>query len=89
MKVLLFGEYNRTHWNIKKGLEALGHKAIVVSTTDGFKKVDVDIELHDPYHSFLLKKFRILFYKITGKDLTAKSIKKQLISKKANLAVMI
>ncbi len=83
MKVLLFGEFNRTHWNIKKGLEALGHKAIVVSTTDGFKKVDVDIELKDPYTSYLLKKFRILVYKISGIDLSAKSIKKQLISKVA------
>jgi hypothetical protein len=81
MKVLLFGEFNRTHWNIKKGLETLGHKAIVVSTTDGFKKVDVDIELKDPYRSFLLKKLRILVYKISGIDLSAKSIKKQLTSK--------
>ncbi|WP_296380985.1 glycosyltransferase [Winogradskyella sp.] len=85
MKVLLFGEFNRTHWNIKKGLETLGHKVIVVSTTDGFKKVDVDIELKNNYSTFLLKKIRILVYKITGIDLTAKSIKKQLISKKTEL----
>jgi len=43
MKVLLFGEFNRAHWNIKKGLEALKHTAVVASTSDGFKKVDVDI----------------------------------------------
>ena len=56
MKVLLFGEYNRAQWNIKKGLEKLGHEAIVVSMRDGFKKVDVDIEIKDPYTSYPLKK---------------------------------
>lgn len=82
MKVLLFGEYNRAHWNIKKGLESLGHKAIVVSTTDGFKKVDVDIEIKDYYRPFFLKKLRSLVKRCFGHDLTASSIKKQLKQKK-------
>ncbi|BAO76636.1 hypothetical protein [Winogradskyella sp. PG-2] len=56
MKILLFGEFNRAHWNIKKGLESLNHTAVVASTRDGFKKVDVDIEFKDYFTSFLLKK---------------------------------
>ena len=56
MRILLFGEYNRAQWNIRNGLIALGHEAIVVSNRDGFKKVDVDIELKDPYQGFFLKK---------------------------------
>lgn len=52
MKILLIGEYNRAHRNIKKGLESLGHEAVVLSTTDGFKKVDVDIEIKEYFNSF-------------------------------------
>lgn len=85
LNVLLFGEFNRTHWNIKKGLQALGHNAVVVSTTDGFKKVDVDIELKDRYQSFLAKKFRILVKKLTGIDLLTKSIKTQILKQKNKL----
>ena len=56
MKILLVGEYNRTHYNLKKGLNELGHEALVIGTRDGFKKVDVDIEINNPFNSFLLKK---------------------------------
>ncbi|WP_458629092.1 glycosyltransferase [Winogradskyella sp. PC D3.3] len=86
MKVLLFGEYNRAQWNIKLGLNSLGHEAILVSNRDGFKKVDVDIEIIDPYRSKFRKKFRILIKKITGIDLTAVSIKRQIKSKKKLLS---
>lgn len=86
MKVLLFGEYNRAQWNIKKGLEKLGHEAIVVSMRDGFKKVDVDIEIKDSYTSYALKKFRILLIKVLGFDISAHSIKKQIKSKKKQLS---
>lgn len=86
MKVLLFGEFNRAQWNIKQGLKTLGHDAILVSTRDGFKKVDVDIELRDPYQSYTLKKIRILIKKLTGVDLTAVSIKRQIKSKKKHLS---
>lgn len=86
MKILLFGEYNRAQWNIKKGLHTLGHQAILVSNRDGFKKVDVDIELKDPYQSYVLKKFRILIKKLTSIDLSAVSIKRQIKSKKTLLS---
>ncbi|WP_411893739.1 glycosyltransferase [Winogradskyella sp. A2] len=86
MKVLLFGEYNRAQWNIKKGLEKLGHEAIVVSMRDGFKKVDVDIEIKDPYTNFTFKKLRALIIKLFGYDISAKSIKHQIKSKKQDLS---
>ncbi|MFD1016094.1 glycosyltransferase [Winogradskyella rapida] len=82
MKVLLFGEFNRAQWNIKQGLEALGHEAILVSTRDGFKKVDVDVEIVNPYTSFYRKKFRNLINRLFHIDLTAVSIKRQIKSKK-------
>ncbi|NRD20748.1 glycosyltransferase [Winogradskyella eckloniae] len=82
MKVLLFGEYNRAQWNIKQGLKSLGHDAILVSTRDGFKKVDVDIEIRDPYNSYILKKLRIIIKRFSGIDITAVSIKRQIKSKK-------
>lgn len=78
MKVLLFGEFNRAHWNIKKGLEKLGHKAIVAATCDGFKKVEVDIEFKDYYSSFLLKKLRYALMKLFKIDLHAISVKRQI-----------
>ncbi len=86
MKILLVGEYNKAQLNIKKGLEILGHEAIVVGTTDGFKKVDVDVEIKDYFTSYLLKKIRVLLYLIFKIDLLAISVKRQLKSKKAQLS---
>jgi hypothetical protein len=86
MKVLLFGEFNRAHWNIKRGLETLGHEATLVSTRDGFKKVDVDIEIKDYYRPYLLKKIRSIINRLFGLDLSARSIKNQLLSKQAELS---
>ncbi|WP_439151671.1 glycosyltransferase [Winogradskyella sp.] len=86
LKVLLFGEFNRAQWNIKLGLEALGHRCIVVSHRDGFKKVDVDIELIDPFRSTLQKKLRILIYKLFRIDISAISIKKQIRAKRSELS---
>jgi hypothetical protein len=86
MKILLVGEYNKAQLNIKKGLEILGHEAVVVGTKDGFKKVDVDIEIKDYFTSFLLKKIRVLLYLIFKIDLLAISVKRQLKSKKKQLS---
>lgn len=86
MKVLLVGEYNKAQLNIKKGLEVLGHEATVVSTTDGFKKVDVDIKIKDYFSSFILKKIRVLLYMIFNIDLLAISVKRQLKAKKNQLS---
>ena len=86
MKVLLFGEYNRAQWNIKQGLEKLGHEAIVISTRDGFKKVDVDIELKNPFESYWLKKFRILIIELFKIDLLGLYTKRQILKLKPQLS---
>ncbi|MDH7913177.1 glycosyltransferase [Winogradskyella sp. SYSU M77433] len=86
MKILLVGEYNKAHFNIKKGLEELGHEAVVVANRDGFKKVDVDIEIKDHYTSFLLKKIRVFLYLVFKIDLLALSVKKQFKEKKKELS---
>ncbi len=86
MKVLLVGEYNKAQLNIKKGLEILGHEAIVVSTTDGFKKVDVDIKLKDYFTSYILKKIRVLLYLLFKIDVLAISVKQQLKAKRKQLS---
>ena len=86
MKVLLFGEYNRAHWNIKQGLEKLGHEAIVASTCDGFKKVEVDIEIKDHFSTYILKKMRNAVMKIFRIDLHAISVKRQIKSQKKKLS---
>ncbi|WP_411767741.1 glycosyltransferase [Winogradskyella sp. A3E31] len=69
MKVLLVGEYNRAHWNIKEGLKYHGHEAVTFGMQDGFKKVDVDIKIKNPFTRFLPSKLRILFYKLFKIDL--------------------
>ena len=86
MRILLFGEYNRAQWNIRNGLIALGHEAIVVSNRDGFKKVDVDIELKDPYQGFFLKKIRSLITRLFNLDISAISIKRQIKARKHELS---
>ncbi|MEO1033100.1 MAG: glycosyltransferase [Bacteroidota bacterium] len=86
MKILLVGEYNRTHWNIKKGLETLGHDVVVIGFRDGFKKVDIDMALKNPFSSKLLRKFRIGVYKLFKIDLLAVLTKKQILSKKELLS---
>ena len=55
MKVLLFGDYSSVHLNLKEGLEKLGHKALLVGTGDGFKKINADINLNSFNSNFLNK----------------------------------
>lgn len=57
MNVLLFGEYNRSHKFTKQGLQALGHNAIVVGLTDGFKKVEVDVSLEVKFFNYKIPLF--------------------------------
>lgn len=84
MKVLLIGEYNKTHKNIKLGLESLGHEAVVMGFRDGYKKVDVDIALKNYFENGFSKKVRIAFIKLFGVDLLSLSLK-YIIKKKKNL----
>ena len=81
MRILLVGEYNRTHKSLKEGLVELGHEAIVLGLTDGFKKVDVDIEINNKFQSGINKKIRALYYRIFNSDIYSKEVLKQIKSK--------
>ncbi|MGV8148983.1 MAG: glycosyltransferase [Alkaliphilus sp.] len=43
--IYLLGEYSGLYTNLKKGLEELGHKAILVSSGDGFKNITGDVNI--------------------------------------------
>jgi hypothetical protein len=86
MKILLFGEYNRSHWNLKEGLKQLGHEAIVVSTRDGFKKVDVDLEIKNCFESYIFKKIRNLAIRLLKFDIHAFSVKQQILKNQSKLS---
>ena len=86
MNVLLFGEFNRSQWNIREGLKKLGHEVVLVSTRDGFKKVQVDIEIKDPYRNPFLKKIRSALIRIFNFDISAISILRQIKSQESLLS---
>lgn len=51
MKILLFGDFSSAQYNLKLGLQELGHEVTLVSHRDGFKKTPTDIEFyHRPEH---------------------------------------
>ncbi len=78
MRILLVGEYNRTHKSLKDGLIRLGHEAVVVGLTDGFKKVSVDYEILKRFESGLSKKIRSLLFKVFKIDIYANDVLKQI-----------
>lgn len=79
MKILLIGEYNSAHRFLKEGLIELGHQAIVVGLKDGFKQVDVDVEIKNCFaNNWLLKKIRTITSKVLSIDLYSISIWHQL-----------
>nr|CAD6596176.1 hypothetical protein RKHAN_00232 [Rhizobium sp. Khangiran2] len=45
MKILLLGEFSGFHSNLRRGLQALGYRADLFGRRDGFKKIDVDLDL--------------------------------------------
>ncbi|WP_179336739.1 glycosyltransferase [Winogradskyella ludwigii] len=85
MRVLLVGEYNRSHRYLKEGLQNLGHEAIVVGMCDGFKKVDVDIEINQKFRTGPLQKVRSLMIRLFKIDLHFIHVKKQLLKHKTQL----
>ena len=78
MKILLLGEYNRAHRNLKDALTLLNHDVTVVGFTDGFKKVGVDVEIKNHFTSYFLRKIRIILLKTFNVDLLGISVKRQL-----------
>ena len=78
MKVLLVGEYNRAHKFLKDALIKLGHEALVVGLTDGFKKAEVDIEIKNNYDEGFRKKWRWILRKAFDYDLYSLDVKDQI-----------
>lgn len=60
MKILLLGEYSGLYKNLKEGLEELGHKAMVASSGDGYKKIQNDIDFSSTLPGVLGKAHRKL-----------------------------
>lgn len=71
MNILLVGEYSRLHNSVKEGLEALGHRVVLVSDGDGFKQYPSDLSIAPVFFSRgiaeLVKKgiFRFFKYDLT------------------------
>ncbi len=76
MRILLVGEYSGFHNALKKGLLEYGHEVTIVGNGDGFKQFPVDIFVGHKAgkEHFLLKKLRVLFWKITGYDWNDRSV---------------
>lgn len=87
MKILLIGEYNSSHRFLKEGLLKLGHQAIVVGLKDGFKQVNVDVEIKDYFsYNWFFKKLRTVFLKLLNIDFYSISILLQLKKHKKHLS---
>ena len=71
MNILLVGEYSRLHNSLKEGLEQLGHNVVIIGFSDGFKGFSVDFPLKQKWNSGLLKKGKVLLYKLTGFNITS------------------
>lgn len=85
MRILLVGEYNRSHRFLKQGLKKLNHDVIVVGLNDGFKKVDVDLRIKHYFETGIAKKIRTLTFKVFKIDLHSYSVKNQIIKHKNKL----
>jgi|SRR6218665_886817 len=71
MKILLIGEYSRLHNSLKEGLQKLGNDATILGFKDGFKDFPVDFPLEKKWDSGLLKKIKILTFRLTGFDISS------------------
>lgn len=71
MRILLVGEYSGFHNSLKHGLEHLGHEVTLVGDGDGFKRYPVDIDVSSTFFekSWLLRKFKVAWWKMTGYNL--------------------
>jgi len=78
MRILLVGEYNKAHYNIKLGLESLGHEVLLIGLRDGFKHVAVDISLKHQFKSGLSQRIRHFFLKLFKFDLLDITLSQQI-----------
>ncbi len=77
MKILLLGEYNASHFNLKLGLEALGHEVLLVGHGDGFKKRPADILLKQRFQSGFWYYVRRIVHVFSGMDLNSINLTRQ------------
>lgn len=82
MKILLVGEYSRSHNSLKEGLLELGHEVVIVATGDYFKNYPADIKLKRRLERGLGRKFKIAIFKLTGMDLASWLLKRQFFARK-------
>ena len=80
MKILLVGEYSGLHNSLKEGLTKLGHEVTLIGNGDGFKSYPVDITINHSFQNRLLKKFKLLVYKLTSIDLGSLEVYLKVIS---------
>lgn len=66
MNILLIGEFSRLHNSLKEGLEALGHRVVILGFNDGFKNYPVDYPIVRKWNSTFLRKFKYGIYRLTG-----------------------
>ena len=86
MKVLLLGEYNRSHHFLKKGLIALGHDAYVLGMDDDFKKVDVDYIIKNHFKGKWPGRLRRVLFRFLKFDLHGVAVLFQLLKYRKVLA---
>lgn len=60
MRILLLGEFSSLHFNLKHGLQTLGHEVILASSGDGWKRIPNDIDLGTERKGLRGKFFKIL-----------------------------
>ncbi len=77
MKILLLGEYNASHFNLKQGLLALGHEVLLVGHGDGFKKRPADILFKQKFQVGFWYYIRRVVHVLSGFDLNSVNIARQ------------
>ncbi|MEZ4859137.1 MAG: glycosyltransferase [Flavobacteriaceae bacterium] len=85
MRILLVGEYSRLHNSLKEGLVLHGHRVTLIATGDYFKGYPADILLKRKFESGVLKKIKVLLYRIFKIDITSENLKKQFFNQSEKL----
>lgn len=81
MKILLVGEYSRSHNSLKEGLIKLGHEVTIIGLSDGFKNYPIDIPFKRKYMEGFSGKIKSLLFKFFKIDITSLNIKNQFLKK--------
>lgn len=84
MKILLIGEFSRLHNSLKEGLQELGHTVVIMGFNDGFKNYPVDYPIVRKWNSYLMRKFKYGFHKLTGFNINSYFTYRQFKKDRAN-----